>query len=50
MELEDALSVLGGGCDVDVAFFSDADLVAETREGSAEAVGVEGEVVEATVG
>lgn len=40
----------GGGGDVDVGFFADADLVAEGIEVRAFEVRVKGEVVEAAVG
>ena len=50
MEFQDLGAVGGGGGDVDVAFFADADLVAEGEDGARASVGVEGEVVEAAVG
>ena len=50
MQFEHLLAAGGGGGDVDVAFFADADLVAQAVEGIATTVCVEGEVVEAAVG
>jgi hypothetical protein len=50
MEFEDLLAVGWGGSDVDIAFFADADLVAQAEDGVAAAMGVEGEVVEAAIG
>ena len=50
VDFEEVLGSGGGGHDIDVGFFADADLVAGAVEGFALEVGVEGEVVEAAVG
>lgn len=49
MKLEDLLPTFRIGRYIDVTFFADADLVAETEDGVASSVGVEGEVVESTI-
>ena len=50
VEFEDVGDPCGGGGDVDVGFFADADLVAEGEERGVFEVRVEGEVVEPAVG
>ena len=49
VDLEYVLNAAGGGDDEDVAFFADADLVADGIEDFAFEVSVEGEVVETAV-
>ena len=50
VEFEDVLFSGGGGDDIDIGFFSHADLVADGIDGGLFLEGVESEVVEAAVG
>lgn len=49
MDLKDLLTTVRGCSDKDVAFFSNADLVADAEDGVATTVGVKGEVVETAI-
>lgn len=50
VDLQNELCACGGSADVDVGFFAHADAIARTVEGRAFEMGVQGEVVEASVG